>query len=76
MAQEMPLVEQLAAVATLGTRRAPLPKELAWPHASLAPLGSNAAAPETTLLRASPEALCGTCTMSVCDSALNSSPAM
>lgn len=52
MAQEMPLVEQLAAVATLGTRRAPLPKELAWPHASLAPLGANAAAPETTLLRA------------------------
>src|SRR5690348_5116702 len=52
MAQEMPFVEQLAAVATLGTRRAPLPKELAWPHASLAPLGANAAAPETTLLRA------------------------
>ena len=32
--------------------------------------------PDSTLLRMSPEALCGTCTMSVWLMALNSSPAM
>src|SRR5262249_28451395 len=32
--------------------------------------------PEITLLRASPEALWGTCTMSLCVIALNNSPAM
>ncbi len=32
--------------------------------------------PDSTLLRMSPEALCGTCTMSVLLKALNSSPAM
>jgi len=51
MAQEAGF-DKLAALATLGTRRAPLPKELGWPHESLAPVGAREAGAETLLLRA------------------------
>ena len=44
--------DQLAALATLGTRRAPLPKDLGWPHESLAGVGTRTAGAETLLLRA------------------------
>jgi len=43
---------RLAAIATLGTRRAPLPKESPWPDDSLAPAGAEPATRETCLLRA------------------------
>ncbi len=43
---------RLTAVATLGTRRAPLPKESPWPDDSLAPAGAEPASRETCLLRA------------------------
>src|SRR6185369_6674611 len=47
-----PPFERLAAIATLGTRRAPLPKESPWPDESLAPAGAEPVARETCLLRA------------------------
>ena len=43
---------RLAAIATLGTRRAPLPKESPWPDDSLAPAGAEPATREICLLRA------------------------
>jgi hypothetical protein len=45
-------LERLTATATLGTRRAPLPKESLWPDESLAPAGAEPVARETSLLRA------------------------
>ena len=51
-AANIPPFERLAAIATLGTRRAPLPKESPWPDESLAPAGAEPVARETCLLRA------------------------
>lgn len=51
-AANIPPFERLAAIATLGTRRAPLPKESPWPDESLAPAGAEPIARETCLLRA------------------------
>jgi len=51
-AAKIPQFERLAAIATLGTRRAPLPKESPWPDDSLAPAGAEPASRETCLLRA------------------------
>src|SRR6188768_2990838 len=52
MATALTSWERLAAIATLGTRRAPLPKDAIWPEASLAAAANEATAPETLLLRA------------------------
>lgn len=52
MATPLPSWERLAAIATLGTRRAPLPKDALWPEASLAAAANESTAPETLLLRA------------------------
>jgi hypothetical protein len=52
MATSLTNWERLAAIATLGTRRAPLPKDAIWPEASLAAAANEATAPETLLLRA------------------------
>jgi hypothetical protein len=51
-AANIPPFERLAAIATLGTRRAPLPKESPWPDESLAAAGADPVARETCLLRA------------------------
>lgn len=51
-AATIPPFERLAAIATLGTRRAPLPKESPWPDESLATAGAEPVARETCLLRA------------------------
>jgi hypothetical protein len=45
------LHDKLTGIATLGTRRAPLPKDLAWPDPSLSALDAQSPAPETRLLR-------------------------
>jgi hypothetical protein len=52
MATSLTSWERLAAIATLGTRRAPLPKDALWPEASLAAAGSEKTTPEMLLLRA------------------------
>lgn len=51
-AENISQFEKLAAIATLGTRRAPLPKESPWPDESLAAAGVEPVARETCLLRA------------------------
>ncbi len=43
--------DKLTGIATLGTRRAPLPKDLSWPDASLSGLDALSPTPETRLLR-------------------------
>jgi hypothetical protein len=52
MATPLTSWERLAAIATLGTRRAPLPKDAIWPEESLAAAANENTAPETLLLRA------------------------
>jgi hypothetical protein len=52
MAAPLTSWERLAAIAMLGTRRAPLPKDPIWPEASLAAAAPESTAPETVLLRA------------------------
>jgi hypothetical protein len=52
MATPLTSWERLAAIATLGTRRAPLPKDAVWPEASLAAAANENTPPETVLLRA------------------------
>jgi Family of unknown function (DUF5691) len=52
MATPLTSWERLAAIATLGTRRAPLPKDALWPEESLAAAANESTAPEMALLRA------------------------
>ncbi|HJY38204.1 MAG TPA: DUF5691 domain-containing protein [Steroidobacteraceae bacterium] len=52
MATPLTSWERLAAIATLGTRRAPLPKDTLWPEESLVAAANESNSPEALLLRA------------------------